>query len=656
MKHIEKITITNARRFGENVEIDFGAGATIILAPNGTGKTTIFEAIELALTGRVKRIEKHPDVIIRNGLSEMNARLEFSENKYCQVNYVKGEDCTSIGDHKELFRNENDKSLPYLFRLTHFLEQRGKEWFVEQGDSDAGDFLSHLPLGKDLHHMLSKRTSLLTAFGKIRKVAEKALNDVEKEFSAFEELVAKRDSLATEITLTPLKELVAKLLPISKLIGYTGYDETLNLSAINAYFEIIRTSIKQENIAKKDFVIKLNSLKERVNLYISNIELLNQKQLVISELTKKIDEIEPVVIKDSKGIQDAKASLVIIKNEILKLKSDISMFEKIEQKKENIGVKRAELEHNEKALVELNKSYEATVTCLKENERLRDQHKLANEAIKCKKNALSQIKQKRENQKEWQEILKTNQKLIENKIPEIEKRRRESLEVKLCLDNKVSEADKVYLIKSNALESLNKASGAIQDAVSNIRKHLTEDQRNCPVCLANYEPGDLIKRIEGALNTLNPSIPLAIKEEKSALEVLKLVKEQQRNENQKLSDVESELKAAHDKLKVNRKIILEKFILQFPECKTPEEANNYINEQIAQITSQISQLEISRNQLGPEVAIEKIDNAKLEKSENERLLNELVAKNQNTRKDITKITADVDIANNSLKDSRKNFF
>ncbi|MFH1128134.1 MAG: AAA family ATPase [Candidatus Omnitrophota bacterium] len=97
MKHIEKITISNARRFAENVEIDFGAGATIILATNGTGKTTIFEAIELALIGKVKRLENSPDAIIRKESSEMSARLNFSEGKYCQVDYAKGKECVPEG-------------------------------------------------------------------------------------------------------------------------------------------------------------------------------------------------------------------------------------------------------------------------------------------------------------------------------------------------------------------------------------------------------------------------------------------------------------------------------------------------------------------------------------------------------------------------------
>ncbi|WP_312934171.1 ATP-binding protein [Pseudomonas sp.] len=50
MSKLESITLTNLRKFGPNVTIELSPGATILLAPNGTGKTTVFEAIELGLT------------------------------------------------------------------------------------------------------------------------------------------------------------------------------------------------------------------------------------------------------------------------------------------------------------------------------------------------------------------------------------------------------------------------------------------------------------------------------------------------------------------------------------------------------------------------------------------------------------------------------
>lgn len=653
MKHIEKTIINNARRFGKNVEIDFGAGATIILAPNGTGKTTIFEAIELALTGGVTRLKNSPDAIIRDGLSEMNVRLDFSEDKYCQVTYVKGGNSILKGNHKELFGIENNSSLPYLFRLTHFLEQRGKDWLVEQDDKSAGNLLSQLPLGKDLQHIISKKTSLIRAIGKTETEAEIALSEARKKFLEFEALIAKRDALATETTFTSLKEIVAKLTPISKLTDYEEYDDEYNVTLINTYFEKIRVSLQQANNTKKALVIRLNTLKERVQLYISNIELLSHKQVIISEHSKKIAELKPIVEQTRKDIQDAIVSLSDIKGEIKELNSAKSMFENVEQKRALIRVKRAELEQNEKALDKLIKSQKETVDYLIKNERLRDQHKLANDAIENKKNLLTKAEQKRDSQKHWQEISKINQEIIDKIIPEIEKRKREYLESKSRLDNEVSKASEVYLTKKNALESLNNASGAIQDAVSNIRKHLADGQRCCPVCHADYEPGDLIKRIEESLNVLNPAIPLAIEDEKNASVDLELAKEKQRNEHQKLLDIQTKLDVEHDKLKANKMKISESFLPQFLGCNTPEEANKHIEEQIAQITSLIIELETNRNQLEPEVTIEELNNANLKKKENERFINELTVKNENLRNVITTETADINNINESLSGKDK---
>ena len=50
MSKLNSITLTNLRKFGPGVEIELSPGATIVLAPNGTGKTTLFEAIEFGLT------------------------------------------------------------------------------------------------------------------------------------------------------------------------------------------------------------------------------------------------------------------------------------------------------------------------------------------------------------------------------------------------------------------------------------------------------------------------------------------------------------------------------------------------------------------------------------------------------------------------------
>lgn len=648
MKHIEKISINNARRLGENTQIEFGKGATIILAPNGTGKTTIFEAIELALTGQIKRIENSPDAIIRNGISKMNVRLDFSQGKFCQVDYCRGGICNKTGDHNELFKIENISSLPYLFRLTHFLEQRGKQWFVEQDDKVAGNLLSQLPIGKDLQQVISKKTSLLRAIGMTQTSAEFVLDEARKKLYEFEELKIKRDELAVANNLTPLGEIVKKLQIISIFIDYEEFNDEYNVTQINTYFEKIKVLLKQEYDTKEELVIKLNTLKERVQLFVSNLELLRHKEIVLSEYSSQIANLSSTLEQGKKGMQDEKKCSSDIRAKIKELYLVKSAFEEVEQKEKYIIIKKAELEHNEKIIGELKKAYEFNNEYLEKNERLRDQYKLLDEAISGEKEHLTQTEIKREYQKKWQNLSKINNEIIEVKIPEIEKKRNEYIESKSHIDSKVSEAEQLYSTKKNTLESLNKASSAIQDAVSTIRKHLSGNQRNCPVCQADYEPNELISKIEASLKTLNPAIPQAIKDEKNALDAFKIAKEKQKIENQKLHDITFELNMENNKLEENQKKISEDLLTQFPGCKTPEEANNYIEELVAKITCKISELEAEKSQFEPEMIIAEISNAKLKKSEDERIINELTTKNKNFNNEIMNEIACINSINESL--------
>lgn len=55
---IKKILIYNFKNFRHKTVIDFSEDITFLVGPNGFGKTTIFDAIELGLTGKLSRINK----------------------------------------------------------------------------------------------------------------------------------------------------------------------------------------------------------------------------------------------------------------------------------------------------------------------------------------------------------------------------------------------------------------------------------------------------------------------------------------------------------------------------------------------------------------------------------------------------------------------
>src|SRR4051812_6427719 len=56
--YLSRICVSNFRAYGPDFLLDLppGPGVTIVAGPNGLGKTTLFEAMEWALTGSVARL------------------------------------------------------------------------------------------------------------------------------------------------------------------------------------------------------------------------------------------------------------------------------------------------------------------------------------------------------------------------------------------------------------------------------------------------------------------------------------------------------------------------------------------------------------------------------------------------------------------------
>lgn len=75
---ISKIKISNFKPF-EEVLIDFDCSSLITLdGPNGFGKTSIYDALELLFTGRIKRVvERHTNTLARG-----KQKKQFEENLY----------------------------------------------------------------------------------------------------------------------------------------------------------------------------------------------------------------------------------------------------------------------------------------------------------------------------------------------------------------------------------------------------------------------------------------------------------------------------------------------------------------------------------------------------------------------------------------------
>lgn len=170
MKQLKSLTLSNIRRFGIDTTIEFSRGATILLAPNGTGKTAIFEALELGLTGKVSRLADNLLPIIRDAQSTAEVRLDFDDT-HASAHIGELGEVERSGDLSSVFPETDSEDIPYLLRLTHLLDQRERDWLVQADPKVAGSQLAKLPIGRD-------GSQVTSALGGIRRSLTEQLNQI----------------------------------------------------------------------------------------------------------------------------------------------------------------------------------------------------------------------------------------------------------------------------------------------------------------------------------------------------------------------------------------------------------------------------------------------------------------------------------------------
>lgn len=190
---IRKILLYNFKNFRNETVIDFSDGITFLVGPNGYGKTTIFDAIELGLTGNLSRINKvtaenivynkpffqneiGQPVIIKLWLEKMNGdqlvivrklvnsstdssnlfaplksasqfmlfrQVEVSETNFSSIGNTSLEEITQSSI--DVFLGINEKyEIEKIFNLFNYIQQEETTFFLKRTEQERGDSLSFL--------------------------------------------------------------------------------------------------------------------------------------------------------------------------------------------------------------------------------------------------------------------------------------------------------------------------------------------------------------------------------------------------------------------------------------------------------------------------------------------------------------------------------
>lgn len=222
---IQKLFISNFKNIREPITIDFEKNITLLVGPNGFGKTTIFDAIELALTGMIYRISKsnitdkrstfekayfqndiNKDVVIRLLMRNDNNDYLTVERRYKKNLLSRGiKLCPEaslkqfklrIGDEDSFYDfsnlNEGDQSMinkfigfrnnsykiQYIYNLFNYIQQEDTDYYLRRSEKIRKDTLSFLLQIDDYQEKKLRISTLESKFGKIKA----SLSDQEKAY------------------------------------------------------------------------------------------------------------------------------------------------------------------------------------------------------------------------------------------------------------------------------------------------------------------------------------------------------------------------------------------------------------------------------------------------------------------------------------------
>jgi DNA repair exonuclease SbcCD ATPase subunit len=564
MTKLKSLTLSNLRRFSENTKIKFGDEATIIIAPNGTGKTSIFEAIELVLTEKVSRLSEL-STLVRDKQAQANVALEFSCMANKSVKITNDGKTEFLGNLKSILKTNDFEGLPYLLRLTHMLDQRGSDWFVQS--NNAGQQLNKLPIGRDASSANMLINSVTRSSNSYRKDKNRDLIEAKEKQERFQSLIAQKLAIEADYNqpLVSIESLSCQLQDIAKNLDHD--------------YQVSGETVEEI----KDSIIKLKA----------NAELKLQ-----DKTNRKSKLLEIRSLAESYPESASKLKLEIVENEkyqkSLRINKDSLESKQLEEASQNATHK--------KNLEELN-LLKAVMDRIISHDRLIDDLGFINKKLISSSKVLekhekdeSELRKKYVNQCDIQSRLSSNDKNLdlskrEEDIANVVKSNLTTLRYLYALlfesQNKVDatelsvlkSTDKIKLqfeaknkVKAELdseelhLSQLSKTSDAIRAAVGMISSQLPTEQSDCPVCGEPHGIIELRKKINTQLDKIDPSIALITARADKLKSSLKLAERLKIEANNECSQIANQHKESLKQI-VNLELRIKNLIenLELPE-------------------------------------------------------------------------------------------
>ncbi len=547
MKQLKSITLSNIRRFGAETTIELSRGATILLAPNGTGKTAFFEAIEFSLTGNISRLGENLSPIIRDTQTMARVSLNFGDvQASAQVNNQGVVERT--GDLSSLFPDTNPEDIPFLLRLTHLLDQREGEWLVKADSKVAGSQLARLPIGKDGAQVSSAFGGIRRALTEKLKQAKSSLETLEAEFSEWQSLVLDRDLAASQSKgALRSKENIAE--SISEIASQTQNFEQLpvglllpplGVDGLETVHDTLEQSVQAKLNRLRDQITELVEVDGLIGRFVSeqarSEQLGNDLIAATEELTQK-KRARALIIDTHERFQQ---ELVVAEGERDSIVKQLNRLINEAHAKEAVEQRTQDLKIADKALGDAESLASIFRSIHEGNEQLSVQHDLINRQRKALQQIDAELLTAHQLMKRWEETLQRVSDVTGSINGEEVQEGGLQERLRTAILSRVS-AEKEELTAKSHHKTLISTADSIRQAVASIAAHLPSDRGDCPLCGEEHGAVSLHQRITKSLEAIDPKIVDAERRVKIATDAL-------RECTEAVTHAEAELKACKKRI------------------------------------------------------------------------------------------------------------
>ncbi|MCX5581643.1 AAA family ATPase [Kaistia terrae] len=508
---LRRVELSNFRVYGDSYGFDFDPqpGVTLIVGANGLGKTTLFDGIEWALTGEVSRFSDVPvdgrrkerNPLTRLGQPEGSHRVGVVFSDGTPIDRGQGLNPTEA-EVAGLLRRPGWSEISDLHRylsITHFLGQAASMRFSVRKPKDQWEALKG-PAGVDRINHAKERLggqAARQAFTRVIREASNRLVELNANYAAWAQLLAERDRLtqlsASEDAVAPTQLIVAANDLARRIVEVTSglrWSDAETGEAPEALLGRLATlCATAEDRALRDQT-RLRSLETRATEYaavVSEIASLNElvagaerRQLEATEALSGVEaaiiSAEDAVAAGQRRLTEAQAQVGVLTRADVAAGQLVAAEHALQEALAGLDASDRTVEAALARQADVLQRLTQSTAQLEERGRMSAQ--------------LSNARRRLELTEHWleirAEILRLTELAAGTDAEALRRQRKERIAAQSA-----AEADVARL--GAELRKLDERTSAIAEAVAAIAAHLTQEDKNCPVCNSPFAVGELLR-------------------------------------------------------------------------------------------------------------------------------------------------------------------